>query len=164
MNNTTQYRVRWEIDVEAASKLEAVHRAEAIMRTPVDGSPDQARVMDVRPINASFWTRMDLADHAMDEAIAQILPPQREYVRARGWKVFLNTFGPVATKNGFITEAEEVPKDADPRSWWTIVDYAPDSSRLYIVPGFAHANRLGFIRCLHPWGGNADDHPLYLYQ
>lgn len=164
MTNTTHYRVRWEIDVDATSKLDAARIAEGIMRTPVDGSPDQARVMEVRPANSAFWTKMDLADPALDEATAPILPPERDYVRARGWRMFLNTFGPVATRNGFIAEAEEVPKDADHRSWWTVVDYAPDSNRLYLVPGFARANRLGFVRCLHPWGGNADDHPLYLYQ
>jgi hypothetical protein len=120
--------------------------------------------MEVRPASSAFWTEMDLADPALDEITTPILPPARDYVRARGWRMFLNTFGPVATRNGFIVEAEDIPKDADPRSWWTVVDLAPDSNRLYLVPGFAHVNRLGFVRCLHPWGGNADDHPLYLYQ
>lgn len=164
MTNTTSYRVRWEIDIDATSKLEAAQTAERIMRTPVDGTPDQARVMEVRPASSAFWTEMDLADPALDEITTPILPPARDYVRARGWRMFLNTFGPVATRNGFIVEAEDIPKDADPRSWWTVVDLAPDSNRLYLVPGFAHVNRLGFVRCLHPWGGNADDHPLYLYQ
>lgn len=63
-----------------------------------------------------------------------------------------------------LIDKQDVPPDASYRDWWTIVDYAPNSNRLYLVPGFAHANRLGFIKCLRPWGGNADDHPLYLYQ
>jgi hypothetical protein len=98
-------------------------------------------------------------------AMAPVLPPDHFYTRARSWKIFLNAFAPVlASKDNYLVEPCDVPKDADPHDWWTIVDYAPDAPRLYITAGIAHANRLGCIRCHRPWGGNADDHPLYLYR
>ncbi len=78
--------------------------------------------------------------------------------------MFLDTFKPVPIGDkAYLVEPEDVPKDANARHWWTIVDYVPDAARLYIVPGFARANRLGLIRCAVAWGGNSDDHPLYVY-
>lgn len=56
------FRVRWEIDVQAKDAMDAAMNAEAIMRTPVDGSPDQARVFDVTRDDSHICTRVDLAD------------------------------------------------------------------------------------------------------
>ncbi|WP_414462473.1 hypothetical protein [Hyphomicrobium sp. DY-1] len=61
MTDTIHYRVRWEIDVDAANPTSAARKAEAIMRTPVDGTPDQARVFDVRCAKAARFDRIDLA-------------------------------------------------------------------------------------------------------
>lgn len=165
MTDTTQYRVRWEVDIFARNRMEAAREAEAIMREPIDGDPAQARVMDVRPASSPFWTRLDLANPKLTLIAAPILPPEREYARARPWKEFHNTFAPVEVgTNDYIVEPCDVPKGTDRRLWWTVVDYAPDSNRFYVVPGFRYVNRLGYVQCLRPWGGNPDDHPLYVYQ
>lgn len=164
MNPLSQYRVRWEIDIEATSKLEAARKAEAVMRKPVDGDRDQARVMLVSPFDNGAWTELDLADPDLRPSMAAVLPPDHGYVRARSWKMFRRTFHPLeGTPGHFMLQPEDIPEGADPREWWTVVDYAPDTPRLYLTAGFARANRLGVVRCLYPWGGNADDHPLYLY-
>lgn len=165
MKDTTLYTAKWEIDIEATNQLEAARKAEAIMRRPIDGDPVQARVIDVRARNNPFWTRFDLAAPDVDVAIAPVLPPEVQFARARSWKMFLETFRPLAVRdNNYLVEPEDVPEDPDARHWWTIVDYVPDSPRLYIVPGFTRTNRLGCIQCALPWGGNPDDHPLYVYQ
>lgn len=165
MTDTTHYRVRWEVDIFARNKLEAAREAEFLMREPVDGDPAQARVLDVRPASSAFWTRLDLANPQLRIETAPILPPDHAYVRARPWKVFSETFAPLEVgHNNYIVEPMDIPKGADFRLWWTVVDYAPESQRFYIAPGFHHSNRIGCIQCLRPWGGNADDHPLYVYQ
>jgi hypothetical protein len=165
MAATSQYRVRWEIDIEATSELEAARKAEAVMRTPADGERDQARVMLVSPLNNGAWTELDLADPDLRPSTAPVLPPEHSFARARSWKIFRRTFHPLeVTPDSFMLQPEDIPEHADPREWWTVVDYAPDTPRLYLTAGFTRANRLGVVRCLHPWGGNADDHPLYIYQ
>jgi hypothetical protein len=165
MTDITHYRVRWEVDIYARTALAAAREAEIIMRQPIDGDPSQARVMDVRPVSRPTWIRLDLGKQNLNLATAPVLPPGHSYVRARSWKAFQTTFAPVEVRSGsYLVEPEDVPKGASFRDWWTVVDYDPTSNRLYLVPGFARANRLGFVQCLRPWGGNADDHPLYLYQ
>jgi hypothetical protein len=94
-----------------------------------------------------------------------VAPPARTYARARSWKMFHALFAPICQANGeYLHEPEDVPKDADPRHWWTVVDLEPSRPVLYLEPGLHRANRLGHVRCERPWSGNADDHPLYVYQ
>lgn len=90
-------------------------------------------------------------------------PPPRTYTRARRWETFDRLFAPIEREDGnFIWEPWEVPKPADCRYWWTLLD-PMTSGQLYLANGFHFVNRLGYIRCANPWGGEIGDHPEYLY-
>lgn len=96
--------------------------------------------------------------------MAIIQPPSHEYARARSWKAFAALFAPTKTTNGaYMREPDEIPKGADPRHWWTVVDYDPNGPYLHLVPGITGANRLAVIACEHAWGGSPQNHPLYVY-
>lgn len=93
-----------------------------------------------------------------------IAPPARTYTRARSWRIFQTLFAPIPTPLGsYLRYPEDVPKDADPRRWWTVVDYDPNGPYLHLVPGVTRTNRLGVITCANAWDGNAQRHPLYVY-
>lgn len=92
-----------------------------------------------------------------------IAPPDRAYRRARHWSTFERLFEPFVREDGsLLWHAGEMsfPVD-DPRHWWTVVE--GDTGGLYIVAGFHVVNRLGFVRCLHRWGGDWSAHPAYHY-
>jgi hypothetical protein len=90
-----------------------------------------------------------------------VMPPQRPYTRARSRRIFNQLFSP--RENGRLHEVDELPTEPDEHHWWTAVDLAPDTNSLYLLPGFRLVNRLGFVETTHAWGGDADQHPLYLY-
>ena len=94
-----------------------------------------------------------------------IPPPGKTYSRARTFNSFCATFAPKLQANGqYLIEPDDVPADADPRLWWTIVDHDPSGSAFYLEPGFRRANRLGHVVCERAWGGSPDDHPLYIFR
>jgi hypothetical protein len=39
----------------------------------------------------------------------------------------------------------------------------PLSATWHIYPGIGHGEDQQYIHCRHPWGGNAADHPHYVY-
>lgn len=90
-----------------------------------------------------------------------VMPPERPYKRARSRRIFNHLFWPL--QGGQLHEVNELPPDPDERRWWTVVDLDPNGPRLYLLPGFRLANRLGFIETEHAWGGDADKHPHYVY-
>lgn len=93
-----------------------------------------------------------------------VKPPDRTYNNARPWSTFQSLFSPIKQPNGsFLVEPEHVPKDADHRHWWTIVDLNPAGRTFYLLAGFHRANRLGLIRCQRAWDGEPDEHPEYTY-
>lgn len=95
---------------------------------------------------------------------APVMPPATLPLRALSWKRFESLYAPVRrSAAGLLWEPCEVPADADARYWWTVVDHVPGRHRLYLVPGFRRANRLGHVCCAVPWGGEADQHPDYVY-
>ena len=53
-----------------------------------------------------------------------------------------------------------MPRDTDARYWWTVFDR---DGRLLLCAGFHFIDRLGYIQCAKPWGGEWSDHPEYLY-
>ena len=90
-----------------------------------------------------------------------IMPPMRQFQRARSRRMFDHLFQPIS--EGRLHEVNELPPNPDQHHWWTAVDLDPDGQRLYLLPGFRHANRLGFVQAAHAWGGDADLHPRYIY-
>lgn len=92
-----------------------------------------------------------------------VMPPRHVYRRARRWETFEKLFQPIARDNGTVLwEPWEVPKDADPHEWWTLLD-PMTSGQLYLAAGFHFVNRLNYVRCAVRWGGDRSDHPEYLY-
>mgnify|MGYP001308228673 CR=1 FL=1 len=91
-----------------------------------------------------------------------IMPPERQYKRARSRKTFFRLFIP---KSGcpLIQQPSDLPPDPDERHWWTVIDLDPNGQHLYLLPGFRFANRLGFVETERAWGGDADEHPPYVY-
>jgi hypothetical protein len=65
------------------------------------------------------------------------------------WAVFEQKFEPLpAPHHDYLWETHQVPKDADGRYWWTVIDC---DGRLYLVPGFRFVNRFAYVRCANPW-------------
>lgn len=161
---TKHYRARWEIDIfEATDPIDAARQAETIMRAPIDGSIDQARVIDVKADGEPHWSEVDLATLDAGQPPAPAL--MRRLQDALGWTTFQQIFNPFrAGAEGWLVDPENLPKDLDPTHWWTAVDYEPARRHLFLVPGITGANHLGHIQCKVPWGGNPDDHPLYFYD
>lgn len=92
-----------------------------------------------------------------------VQPPRRIFSRTRRWATFCKQFAPVALKAGlYLREMSEVPTDTDPHHIWTVLD-PMDGGHFYLAPGFHLVNRMGFILCANRWGGEADDHPSYVY-
>ncbi|WP_296204136.1 hypothetical protein [uncultured Hyphomicrobium sp.] len=92
-----------------------------------------------------------------------VAPPERPMKRALSWNVFERRFQSLNRQDGsLIWEPSEVPDDADWRYWWTVLD-PMTSGTLYVAPGFHFVNRLGYIRCAVPWGGEWERHPEYVY-
>lgn len=92
-----------------------------------------------------------------------VMPPTRVYRRARRWETFDALFSPIKRADGsLIWEPWEVPKDADYHFWWTVLD-PMTSGQFYLSAGFHWVNRLGYVQCAIPWGGDWHDHPEYLY-
>jgi len=90
-------------------------------------------------------------------------PPTRTYKRAGRWETFEKLFDPITHNGGtLVWNVGEVPTPADCRYWWTILD-PMTTGQLYLAAGFHFVNRLGYVRCKNPWGGDFADHPEYLY-
>lgn len=93
-----------------------------------------------------------------------VAPSATPYKRAMPWRVFERRFLPIAKSDGsYVWEKWEIPKDADYREWWTLVDPMTGGGRWYLAAGFHLVNRVGFVRCAVPWGGEWDEHPEYVY-
>lgn len=91
-----------------------------------------------------------------------VMPPEREYQRARSRKIFFRLFKP-KNECALLQQPSDLPADPNEHHWWTVVDLDPNGQRLYLLPGFRLVNRLGFVETEHAWGGDADDHPPYVY-
>ena len=90
-----------------------------------------------------------------------VLPPKRCYRRPRSWETFEKLFEPIMRdEETVLWEPWEVPRDADARYWWTVFDC---DGRLLLCAGFHFIDRLGYIQCANPWGGEWSEHPEYLY-
>jgi hypothetical protein len=161
---TKTYRARWEIDIfEATDPIDAARKAETIMRSPIDGTFDQARVIDVKADGEQQWAEIDLALLSAGQPPPPLL--MQRLKDALGWTTFQQIFKPTRVSDeGWLVDPENLPKDRDPTYWWTAVDYEPHRRHLFLVPGITRANRLGHIQCKVPWGGKPDDHPLYFYR
>ena len=94
-----------------------------------------------------------------------IMPPNKVFSRARRWETFERLFSPMVRdeqSSNLIWEPWEVPKDADYRHWWTVLD-PMTSGQLYLAAGFHFVNRLGYVQCANPWGGEWSEHGEFLY-
>ncbi len=86
-------------------------------------------------------------------------PKQR--TRCGSWRTFERRFRPLpAPDHGVLWEAAQVPRDADYRFWWTVIDC---DGRLLVSPGFRFVNRFAFIRCAQPWQDDDEGQPDYRY-
>lgn len=95
-----------------------------------------------------------------------IMPPGKVFKRARGRASFDALFVPVKNPNSrqdeYLWDAGDIPRDADRRYWWTVVDVGPDPP-FQLEAGIHRVNRIGLVQCINAWGGNAADHPNYIY-
>lgn len=91
-----------------------------------------------------------------------VMPPARSYRRSRRWETFEKLFVPIArdADGSLLWEPWEVPSDANPRYWWTVLDC---DGRLILSAGFRFVNRLNFVVCTNAWGGECAAHPEYRY-
>lgn len=90
-------------------------------------------------------------------------PSSRRRHRCGSWSTFERRFQPMPAPNhDLLWEVRgEVPRDADYRYWWTVLDYG---GRLHVSPGFRFVNRFAFIRCSVPWTDDDERQPDYRYD
>lgn len=89
-------------------------------------------------------------------------PPKRSFIRPRTWETFEALFQPIISDDGTVLrERWEIPGEADPRYWWTVLDC---DGRLLLAAGFRFVNRFAFVACRKAWGGERDEHPNYRYD
>lgn len=89
----------------------------------------------------------------------------RSRIRTRcgSWRTFERRFVPMPAPNHDLLWdiGGEVPKDADPHYWWTVLDC---EGRINLSPGFRFVNRIAFIRCAVPWTADDERQPDYRYD
>jgi hypothetical protein len=82
--------------------------------------------------------------------------------RIGSWDTFERRFNPMLAPNhDYLWDLGSVPKDADPRSWWTVLDC---DGRLSLAPGFRVVDRFAFVRCAKPWSDVDYQQPGYWYD
>jgi hypothetical protein len=92
------------------------------------------------------------------EAVIAFRPRKRTGI----WATFERRFEPMPAPNhDFLWDVGTVPKDADPRYWWTVLDC---DGRLPRAPGFCFVNRFAFVRCAKPWSDEDFQQPGYRYD
>lgn len=90
-----------------------------------------------------------------------VFPPTRSFKRPRRWETFEALFDPIVRQDDTVLwEPWDVPRDADARHWWTVLDC---DGRLLLCAGFHFVNRFAYVQCANAWGGEWSDHPEYLY-
>lgn len=91
-----------------------------------------------------------------------VAPPTRPFRRPRRWETFDRLFAPIERDDdgAIMWEPFEVPKDADARFWWTLIDC---DGRLLLGAGFHIVNRLGYVLCRNGWDGEWSNHAEYYY-
>lgn len=89
--------------------------------------------------------------------------PVKRRSRCGSWNTFARRFRPMRAPHHHLLWAvrHEVPNDADPRHWWTVLDC---EGRLYLTPGFRFVNRFAYVRCALPWTDADLEQPDYLYD
>ncbi|WP_414463309.1 hypothetical protein [Hyphomicrobium sp. DY-1] len=90
-----------------------------------------------------------------------VMPPAKKSARALPRRLFDQRFAPIPKRPHDITH-DRAPAGADERHWWTVVT-GPLSATWHIYPGIGHGEDEQYIQCRRPWGGNAADHPHYVY-
>lgn len=85
--------------------------------------------------------------------------------RAGSWGEFVRRFAPIANpevKNWddyLLNEwGPNSPASCDPAHIWTVVDYEGD---WYVVEGWHHCNRCGYILCKNPRAATSDQRNAY---
>ena len=77
----------------------------------------------------------------------RITPRRRHHPRS--WDAFEQRFEPQpAADHDYLWEPSQVPKDADGRYWWTVLDC---DGGLHLAAGFRFVNRFAYVRCANPW-------------
>ncbi|MEQ1616368.1 MAG: hypothetical protein ABL904_26755 [Hyphomicrobiaceae bacterium] len=88
--------------------------------------------------------------------------PFKQRVRCGSWNTFERRFEPLpAPDHDLLWEVGQVPKGADYRYWWTVMDW---DGRFYISPGFRFVNRIAFVRCARPWTDDDQRQPDYRFD
>ncbi len=88
--------------------------------------------------------------------------PFKQRVRCGSWNTFERRFEPLpAPDHDLLWEIGQVPKGADYRYWWTVLD---SDGHLYLSPGFRFVNRFAFVRCARPWTDDDQRQPDYRYD
>ena len=94
-------------------------------------------------------------------SVPLIVTPPRSPLETSSRRAFDRLFVPQQGPYcDFLWEAADIPTGSDGRFWWTLIDC---EGELLLEAGFHVVNRLGFVRSLNAWGGQADQHPLYRY-
>jgi len=85
-------------------------------------------------------------------------------VRARSWFYFFFEFLPImGPDNQYMRKPGELPADADPRYWWSVIVYDAYTYRLHLKAGVHHPNAEGYVFCYNWWGGLPEQQDTYLY-
>lgn len=147
MNKPATYQVRFVMnddpgttfEVTALREYRAVEAATELYRQRRGDGPDHRyAIEDVRKLTL-------------------IAPPTHAYRRPRRWETFERLFQPIELADGSIVrDGRDVPKDADARFWWTLLDC---DGKSILATGFHFVNRLGYVQCRHGWDGEWNDHP-----
>ena len=82
--------------------------------------------------------------------------------RCGSWRTFERRFRPIDGPDGAPCWCfKQLPKDAEPRRVWTIVDC---DGQLHVSPGYHFVNRIGYVLCEVPWTDEDTLQPDYRYD
>lgn len=94
---------------------------------------------------------------------APVMPPATLRKRALPFKLFKERFQPIARQHGEIArDLTDLPADPLDRQWWTL-ETGNLSETWYLRPGIFYRVGTQYVRCRNPWGGEAHQHPPYVY-
>jgi hypothetical protein len=99
-------------------------------------------------------------DRVPQLAGAPIMPPAEKPARALQRRVFDKQFKPMALRHGDVLR-ESLPAHPHEHHWWTAVPALREGD-WHIHAGIFLRDGHFYIKCRNPWGGRAEDQPVYV--
>lgn len=94
----------------------------------------------------------------MDMSIVSSIEPREDY---GSFEEFCDYYSPIDLDGTTLREKEQIPPFAPQRYVWTVVD--GDDGRTYVIPGWHHVNRIGYVLCWRQWSDVEYENPGYVY-